>query len=1522
MKKRLLSLTLALTMLSSLLFSFPVASEASGQTDGTNDLTFEGNILKENTQSITTSIPCSNTTYHAPERMIDGSFSGDNYYKSTNTMDDNTDLVITINLKNFYNIDKLKIFERYIPRYGACSDSVTIKAGIPSDMKTVVSDGKMLDPGVDGDTENVFSFSAAVVANTIEITFAGTKDRGTNGECTYQIWEIEAYSVKTVNADELVYDGNILQENTENISTSISCSNTTYHSPKRMIDGSFSGDNYYKSLNTADDYTDLVVNIKLKQFYNIGQIKIFERYISQYGACSDSVTIKAGTSNDMKTVVSDGKLKSPAESVDTENIFSFYPPVIADTIEITFAGTTGRGTNGECTYQIWEIEAYSGVDYGVIMYEGSPRAKVGSELCYIDESNKNVTPEIKDGMFMAPAAFLKETLGLFCTQSDSAAEFTYNGKTSLIDSQKGAYSKNGHIYVPVLLLCEELGIKYESDINGLFFADISSDINWNDKTAFQTLSELLRDVVYEAPPTPEAVIEQLKAKNAENNHPRLFFDDNMTIDILRQRIENEPYASWADSIIAKADSCIKRLTTDPIVYNIPDGIRLIIVCERVLEDVENIGFAYLMTGDTKYSDKLVEVIMTVCDFPDWNPYHFLDIGHMAAAVALGYDWCYDKFTSEQRIKIKNALINYALKPVMEDYNEVPTRKRSFKWSEKATDAYPNNWIAICTGGTIMAALAIGDEDLGDFTDAGKVVTEGMKRFKDLADSFLPDGGFLDGSHYWEFAMKFIGNGICSMLTSLGTDYSLSKSPGFNVTFDWISQIVGPKGAFNFDSASASYIGSPEFLLFGKLTGKNELINHRINQQFAKRATTPVFKDILWYDGEDYSGFELPLEYHSRGATNLSVLKTGSDNYDTWVSMYGGYRKKAGGAMQDFDGTFVLDMIGKRWALDYGAEYNTYHSSEYAFTDYYVCRPEGHNTVIISETSASGHDSHACGTLINSLSNNRMAMAVYDLTDQLDNYGANSWIRGIKLDRTENRVTVQDELKTNGSRPFYWFMHTEAAIQITDGGKGAILTLGTDKIKASLVTDDQSLVFTVMDALPLPTSPNPPNQTNTSDTRKLTIHSDSVTEVNLAVEFVPYYGDDEAVSPEGFTNMSDWQLTDSTVTVIGSYSKSNGTGVYSVGETVTVDAGEKANAEFVGWDAEGIVLRDATKPQQSFIMPNGNVKLKAKWLYKTSLFDIDFENWNKYDDYLNTDGTSSGFACTSSNLTKTAPELTVDAKRRSKTLKLTTSSASSYVRFTNFLDFKYPAFPSDQVVWGEFSVKFEGQFAAVGYEHYRGYSPICISSDGTVRRFDKNATPSPIKSDTEDMYQLELGKWYHIVWAMDSRKAPSGYGGPLYAWVNGENIINGTDYSSQFQTENDGKDYFGRYHLYVDKPTSGSATVYLDNLKGYMTSDIVDRTSKELLEISDDGIYQKDGRYYIDCISLSDEEIKAKLFVAVYDGTRLDKISEFKDITILHGTNETEAVDISFVEPGESYKVFIWDSTETIKPLCKSKVFTK
>ena len=54
MKKRLLSLILTLAMLSSLLFSLPITTEAAS--------TYDGNILKEKTKNITTSIPSLNET--------------------------------------------------------------------------------------------------------------------------------------------------------------------------------------------------------------------------------------------------------------------------------------------------------------------------------------------------------------------------------------------------------------------------------------------------------------------------------------------------------------------------------------------------------------------------------------------------------------------------------------------------------------------------------------------------------------------------------------------------------------------------------------------------------------------------------------------------------------------------------------------------------------------------------------------------------------------------------------------------------------------------------------------------------------------------------------------------------------------------------------------------------------------------------------------------------------------------------------------------------------------------------------------------------------------------------------------------------------------------------------------------------------------------------------------------------------------------------------------------------------------
>ena len=52
----------------------------------------------------------------------------------------------------------------------------------------------------------------------------------------------------------------------------------------------------------------------------------------------------------------------------------------------------------------------------------------------------------------------------------------------------------------------------------------------------------------------------------------------------------------------------------------------------------------------------------MCEFPDWNPSHFLDTAEMSNAVGVGYDWLYDYLDEPTRKKVREALITLGLKP--------------------------------------------------------------------------------------------------------------------------------------------------------------------------------------------------------------------------------------------------------------------------------------------------------------------------------------------------------------------------------------------------------------------------------------------------------------------------------------------------------------------------------------------------------------------------------------------------------------------------------------------------------------------------------------------------------------------------------------------------------------------------------------------------------------------------------------------------------------------------------------------
>lgn len=128
-------------------------------------------------------------------------------------------------------------------------------------------------------------------------------------------------------------------------------------------------------------------------------------------------------------------------------------------------------------------------------------------------------------------------------------------------------------------------------------------------------------------------------------HPRIFFPES-AVAPLKERIAADPLAKLLDaSAIAQANSC---LTDSTVRYEIPDGKRLLNESRKAIRCVLLTAYAWRMTGEARYFDRCVRELDAACALKDWNPSHFLDVAEMSTAVAIGYDWLYQKLSPEQR----------------------------------------------------------------------------------------------------------------------------------------------------------------------------------------------------------------------------------------------------------------------------------------------------------------------------------------------------------------------------------------------------------------------------------------------------------------------------------------------------------------------------------------------------------------------------------------------------------------------------------------------------------------------------------------------------------------------------------------------------------------------------------------------------------------------------------------------------------------------------------------------------------
>ncbi|WP_372661079.1 Ig-like domain-containing protein [Cohnella sp.] len=598
-----------------------------------------------------------------------------------------------------------------------------------------------------------------------------------------------------------------------------------------------------------------------------------------------------------------------------------------------------------------------------------------------------------------------------------------------------------------------------------------------------TAEALMR--VYTAP-TSDEIIASLKAAHPHNGHPRLLATEDDFQRMIGLLDTDERFAEWAERAIGEADQLLTQPVRD---YNKPDGLRL---DSSSSARIVSLAFAYRLTGKVAYAERAWLELEHVSGaaYPDWSPQHYLDTAAMTYGVAIGYDWLYDYMTQSQRDTVRQAIVDKGLTPAVPMYLE-----KTYWWVYNR-----DNWNFVCNAGMAIGALAIADEEE---ELSGLILREAFKSIQYGLPQYAPDGSAKEGPSYWEYGTIYLIYFLAGLDSTFGHDFGFSEREGLAETPLYPLHIAGPEGTFNYFDNAETLIPGRALLWFANHHNKPEYTWY--HEFAAERRIQPGLYDALWYRPELY-GANPPQELDRKMEIPRAV--TMRSDWDDPNALFVGFKGGMNGAPHgDLDtGSFIFDANGVRWALDIGKEdYNLPGYWNMGETGqrwtYYRKRAEGHNTLQISPSTGPDQDVDSISEVTDtSFNETGGAFAVADLTPAYRKSAA-SVKRGVALLDERRQFLVQDEIKAKVPSEVYWFMHTRAAIEIAADGQSALLTQDGRQLWVNIEAPAKAS-FTVMDAAPLPSSPNPSGQTPNLGVKKLAIHMNDVRNETISVRMVP------------------------------------------------------------------------------------------------------------------------------------------------------------------------------------------------------------------------------------------------------------------------------------------------------------------------------------------------------------------------------------------------------------------------------------
>lgn len=536
-------------------------------------------------------------------------------------------------------------------------------------------------------------------------------------------------------------------------------------------------------------------------------------------------------------------------------------------------------------------------------------------------------------------------------------------------------------------------------------------------------------------------------------HPRLILKSG-DIEAVKQKIESDQPLCIIHDVIERRTN--EFLTAEPTKYRMV-GKRLLGRCRAVLERVCYCSYMYLVSGDEVYARRAEKEMLAAADFVSWNPSHFLDVGEMVTALAIGYDWLYDWLSPESRTIIEDAIIVKGLR----------TSGKKRWWSKSH-----NNWNQVCNGGLVMGALAV-YERIPE--EAQAIIAEALKSNPIAQKEYGPDGVYPEGSGYWEYGTWYEVMLIESLRTALGTSCDLEKAPGFLESAKFMNFMSTPTGAtYNFsDCGNPLNMINPLLYWFALESGdmslvwqdRERLLNEDfvrgINRQapiamlFASRCNT---KDIKPIQDRVWAG---------KGSQPVFLYRKGfASTDDTYLGVKGGSPKNSHAHMDG--GSFIYEWSGVRWAVELGSQ--DYHSLESKGIgiwkkgqnsqrwQVYRLNNHSHNTLTINNKI---HQYKGMATMTKVLNKKKYKGAEFDLSSLFSD--TESVTRRITVDDNDKVCCVDKIVSGSADCSVRWNMTTFAKAEIIDNhtillkqdGKELLLRIASPKSAKAYIMKNNS-----------------------------------------------------------------------------------------------------------------------------------------------------------------------------------------------------------------------------------------------------------------------------------------------------------------------------------------------------------------------------------------------------------------------------------------------------------------------------------